>query len=153
MRWDEFRRFTEIQPTVKNHPLINLEQKRITITQEIYKKRGTNQNRGRVYNNVHQTFIDWLNYFIDNDSILTCRKQKEHEVRSTVYTGTQLNLLRHTAITYHALLFKDTLQTAYIAGNSQEIISKHYLNMNLPVINCEKLYNLTPQKAKEEGIL
>ena len=37
------------------------------------------------------------------------------------------NLLRHTAITYHCLAFKNPLQTAYIAGNSVSIIQNHYL--------------------------
>ena len=63
------------------------------------------------------------------------------------------NLLRHTAITYHCLAFKNPLQTAFIAGNSAEIISNHYLNMNISEGEALKFYELTPQVAKTLGII
>jgi hypothetical protein len=45
------------------------------------------------------------------------------------------------------------LRTSYIAGNSVNIISNHYLNMNISKADAEAFYELTPTKAKELGIL
>jgi len=63
------------------------------------------------------------------------------------------NILRHTAITFHALRFSDPLRTSYVAGNSVGIVTNHYLNMTIPKGDAEAFYDLTPIKAKELGIL
>jgi len=63
------------------------------------------------------------------------------------------NVIRHTAITYNTLKFRDALKTAYAAGNSVNVIQNHYLNMNVDEDDVRKLYELTPTRAKELGIL
>ena len=56
MRTEEMKRFTEIHPSVKDHPLISLEAKRISITNQIFKKRSDTNHRGRFYNEIQPAF-------------------------------------------------------------------------------------------------
>jgi hypothetical protein len=154
LRYDEMIRFAEIHSKVKDHPLISLESHRIVFNAQVYKKRSRNEHRGRFYNNVHPTFMAWLKKFADEDASIAFGEWKERSTRRTVKDkGADRNLLRHTAITYHCIAFKNPLQTAYIAGNSVGIIQNHYLNMNVPEADALKLYELTPNKAKELGII
>ena len=153
-RYFEMERFCEIHDKVTDHPLINLEAKRITFSQEVYKKRSRNEHRGRFYNNLHPTFLLWLNYFKENNLSISCNTKIARKIRRRVKGKEKdTNLLRHTAITYHCLAFKNPLQTAFIAGNSAEIISNHYLNMNISEGEALKFYELTPQVAKTLGII
>jgi len=152
MRTEEMKRFIAIHPTVNSHPLISLEAKRISITNQIFKKRSDTNHRGRFYNHIHPTFMAWLEYFQLHQLSLNCGEDRYHALRQAVSTDKR-NTLRHTAITYHCLAFKNPMQTAYIAGNSVGIIQNHYLNMNVPESDALKLYELTPTKASQLGIL
>ena len=153
-RFDEMFRLIEIQAKIKNHPLISLEHERITFNAEVYKKRSRGEHRGRFYNKVHPTFIAWLKKFSDEDASLNISEWMERAIRRTIkQDGDDRNLLRHTAITYHCIAFRNPLQTAYIAGNSVSIIQNHYLNMNVPEEDALKLYQLTPDVAKSLGIV
>ena len=153
-RFDEMFRLIEIQAKIKNHPLISLEHERITFNAEVYKKRSRGEHRGRFYNKVHPTFIAWLKKFSDEDASLNISEWMERAIRRTIkQDGDDRNLLRHTAITYHCIAFRNPLQTAYIAGNSVSIIQNHYLNMNIPEEDALKLYQLTPDVAKSLGIV
>lgn len=151
LRYDEMIRFTSIHPTVKGHPLISLEAQRITFNAQVYKKRSRGEHRGRFYNNLHPTFLAWLNKFANEGLEIRASDWTERAVRRSIKDDR--NLLRHTAITYHCLAFKNPLQTAYIAGNSVGIIQNHYLNMNVPEADALKLYQLTPAEAEKLGIL
>ena len=154
LRYFEMIRFTEIHRKVNGHPFINLEQKRITFGPEIFKKRSRNEHRGRFYANVHPTFMAWLNHFAESDQSIWCSVKLERKIRQKVEgRETDRNLLRHTAITYHCLAFRNPLQTAFIAGNSAGVIQNHYLNMNVPEADALKLYELTPDRARALGIL
>ena len=64
-----------------------------------------------------------------------------------------LNILRHSAITYHLLNFKESILTSKIGGTSLGMIERHYLSKNIPTVDSEKLYSLTPSKAKELAII
>jgi hypothetical protein len=154
LRSEEMVRFTEIHPKVKDHPLISLEAQRIVFNPQVYKKRSRNEHRGRFYNSIHPTFMAWLKKFHDEDASLEMTEDRERGVRTSISGKESFrNLLRHTAITYHCIAFRNPLQTAYIAGNSVGIIQNHYLNMNVPEADALKLYELTPNKAKELGII
>ena len=154
LRYDEMIRFTEIHRKVVGHPLISLEAQRIVFNNQVYKKRSRNEHRGRFYNNVHPTFMAWLNHFAATDQSLWCSTWMEREIRRKIPAKyADRNLLRHTAITHHCLAFKNPLQTAFIAGNSVSIIQNHYLNMNVPEAEAQQLYALTPEKAQQLGIL
>ncbi len=78
MRTEEMKRFIGIHPTVKGHPLISLEAKRISITNVIFKKRSDTNHRGRFYNNVHPTFMAWLEYFKEHNVSLNCGEDRIH---------------------------------------------------------------------------
>jgi len=153
-RFDEMFRMIEIQDKIKNHPLISIENERITFNAQVYKKRSRGEHRGRFYNKVHPTFLSWLKKFSDEDASLNISEWMERAIRRTIkQEGNDRNLLRHTAITYHCIAFRNPLQTAYIAGNSVGIIQNHYLNMNIPEEDALKLYQLTPEVAKHLGIV
>lgn len=154
VRTEEMIRFVAIHPTVNGHPLINLEAQRISITNQIFKKRSHNQHRGRFYNQLHPTFLKWLEYFAKQECSLDCSPEMAFEVKQMAGRPVaERNVLRHTAITYHCLLTRDPVKTAYVAGNSFGIIQNHYLNMNVPNEDVAKLYDLTPNRARELGIL
>jgi hypothetical protein len=96
----------------------------------------------------------WLNHFAESDQSIWCSVKLERKIRQKVEgRETDRNLLRHTAITYHCLAFRNPLQTAFIAGNSAGVIQNHYLNMNVPEADALKLYELTPERARALGIL
>ena len=154
MRTEEMKRFTEIHPTITGHPLISIASKRISITNQIFKKRSDNNHRGRFFNEVHPTFLAWLEHFNFTGESLHCTDETAQKIKVSLGIPVETrNLLRHTAITYHCIAFKNPLQTAYVAGNSVGIIQNHYLNMNVPESDALKLYELTPEKAKQLGIL
>jgi integrase len=156
MRTHEYRRFIELGgQTVGTNRFIDVESGRITINNFVYRKRGQSENRGRYYNELPSAFKEWLEYFKAEGTSLwvkpkvvtkMLKKSKNPKDRSH-------NILRHTAITFHALRFSDPLRTSYIAGNSVGIVTNHYLNMNIPKTDAESFYDLTPIKAKELGIL
>lgn len=154
MRTEEMKRFTDIHPTVSGHPLISLEAKRISITNQIFKKRSDTNHRGRFFNDLHPTFLAWLEHFATSEESIECNDEIAQKIKVSIGIPIEArNLLRHTAITYHCLAFKNPLHTAFVAGNSVGIIQNHYLNMNVPESDALKLYEFTPEKAKELGIL
>jgi hypothetical protein len=156
MRTHEYRRFIELGgETVGTNRFIDVENGRITINNFVYRKRGQSENRGRYYSELPEAFRQWLEYFKTEGTSLwvklkvvtkMLKKSKNPKDRSH-------NILRHTAITFHALRFSDPLRTSYVAGNSVGIVTNHYLNMNIPKSDAESFYDLTPIKAKELGIL
>ena len=156
MRTHEYRRFIELGgQTVGTNRFIDLENGRITINNFVYRKRGQSENRGRYYNELPSAFKEWLEYFKAEDINLWIKPKTVTKMlkKSKNPKDRSHNILRHTAITFHALKFSDPLRTSYIAGNSVGIITNHYLNMNVPKSDAESFYDLTPSKAKELGIL
>jgi hypothetical protein len=156
MRTHEYRRFMELGgQTVETNRFIDLENGRITINNFVYRKRGQSENRGRYYNELPSAFKEWLEYFKAEDINLSIKPKTVTKMlkKSKNPKDRSHNILRHTAITFHALKFSDPLRTSYIAGNSVGIITNHYLNMNVPKADAESFYDLTPSKAKELGIL
>ena len=153
MRTEEMKRFAEIGgDDVKTNKFINLKEKRITINNQVYKKRGRAELRGRHYNNIPDVFAEWIEYLGESGIKINCSRRQDHYTRKEAgRKGT--NIVRHTAITYHTMNFRDPLVTAYSAGNSVNVIQNHYLNMNIDEDDVRKLYELTPSKAKELGIL
>jgi integrase len=156
MRTHEYRRFIELGgETVGTNRFIDVESGRITINNFVYRKRGQSENRGRYYNELPSAFKEWLEYFKAEDIILSIKPKTVTKMlkKSKNPKDRSHNVLRHTAITFHALRFSDPLRTSYIAGNSVGIVTNHYLNMNIPKTDAESFYDLTPIKAKELGIL
>lgn len=156
MRTHEYRRFIELGgQTVGTNRFIDLENGRITINNFVYRKRGQSENRGRYYNELPSAFRQWLEYFKVEDISLSIKPKVVTKMmkKSKNPKDRSHNILRHTAITFHALKFSDPLRTSYIAGNSVGIITNHYLNMNVPKSDAESFYDFTPTKAKELGIL
>ena len=155
MRTKEMSRFTELGGSqVADNKFINLNEKRITINNLVYKKRGRAELRGRHYNDIPGVFVKWIKYLRDNEIPLGCSLRHEKLTRGVVKRLNKVkNVIRHTAITYNTLKFRDALKTAYAAGNSVNVIQNHYLNMNVDEDDVRKLYELTPTKAKELGIL
>ena len=153
MRREEHLRFVEIGGNkVEENNYINLDERRITINNQVYKKRSSYENRGRHYNEIEDTFMEWLHYLKDNNIPISATKRDEQLIRNLV-KGKKRNILRHTAITYHTLKFRDPMRTAYVAGNSVEMIQRHYLNMNVPKDDIKRFFELTPTKAKKIGII
>ena len=153
MRREEHLRFVEIGGNkVEQNNYINLDERRITINNQVYKKRSSYENRGRHYNEIEDAFMEWLHYLKDNNIPISATKRDEQLIRNLV-KGKKRNILRHTAITYHTLKFRDPMRTAYVAGNSVEMIQRHYLNMNVPKDDIKRFFELTPTKAKEIGII
>ncbi len=156
MRTHEYRRFIELGgQTVGTNRFIDVESGRITINNFVYRKRGQSENRGRYYNELPSAFKEWLEYFQAEGTSLWVKPKVVTKMlkKSKNPRDRSHNILRHTAITFHALRFSDPLRTSYIAGNSVGIVTNHYLNMNIPKTDAESFYDLTPIKAKELGIL
>jgi len=156
MRTHEYRRFIELGgQTVGTNRFIDVESGRITINNFVYRKRGQSENRGRYYNELPSAFKEWLEYFKAEGTSLWVKPKVVTKMlkKSKNPRDRSHNILRHTAITFHALRFSDPLRTSYIAGNSVGIVTNHYLNMNIPKTDAESFYDLTPIKAKELGIL
>jgi integrase len=156
MRTHEYRRFIELGgQTVGTNRFIDLDNGRITINNFVYRKRGQSENRGRYYNELPSAFRQWLDYFKAENISLWIKPKAVTKMlkKSRNPKDRSHNILRHTAITFHALKFSDPLRTSYIAGNSVGIITNHYLNMNVPKADAESFYDFTPTKAKELGIL
>jgi hypothetical protein len=51
------------------------------------------------------------------------------------------------------IMTNDGREPAILNPHSVGIIQNHYLNMNVPEADALKLYELTPEKAKELGII
>ena len=153
MRTEEMRRFAKLGgDDVRENKFINLRENRITINNQVYKKRGRAELRGRHYNNIPKVFAEWIKYLGENEIGIGCSRRQDHFTRKAV-GNVERNVVRHTAITFHTMMYRDPLVTAYSAGNSVNVIQNHYLNMNIDEDDVRKLYELTPAKAKELGIL
>ena len=148
MRTHEYRRFIELGgQTVGTNRFIDLENVRITVNNFVYRKRGQSENRGRYYNELPSAFRQWLEYFKAEDINLSIKPKVVTKMlkKSKNPKDRSHNILRHSAITFHALKFSDPLRTSYIAGNSVGIITNHYLNMNVPKSDAESFYDPAPR--------
>ena len=156
MRKEEYCRIVELGGSdIKNNKYIDFERKRIILSGDIYRKKGRNNRYGigRIITPICDTFFEWLNWLAENNIPLHFPKGRflEIELRE-VCKDEQLkgfNILRHTAITYHLLNFKESVLTSKIAGTSFGMIENHYLSKNIPTSEAESFYQLTPSKAKE----
>ena len=157
MRTEEYARFIKLGngDTVATNRFIDLDNNRITINNFVYRKRNASESRGRYYNQINNTFKEWLEYLKTNNIKIWSNPKliKRLTRESKIQNVRNHNILRHTAITFHAIRFSDPLRTSYIAGNSVNIISNHYLNMNIGKGDAESFYDLTPNRAKELGII
>ena len=114
-------------------------------------------NNSFLINGLNETFKQWLDWMMKN-KIHLCfpyGRWPEMELRELCKEKNinGQNILRHTAITYHLLNFKETILTSKIAGTSLAMIERHYLSKNIPTLDSERLYSLTPSKAKELSII
>lgn len=160
MRKEEFVRMVTLGgEDITTNRYIDLEGRKLILTPDVYKKRGsmTGATKGRVYDDLPEVFMMWLKWMIENKVRLSYPKGRhvEHEINTLCKRDgiDRHNILRHTGITFHLLNFKQTVRTTKIAGTSLAIIEQHYLNMNIPTIDAEKFYKLTPTRAEEMGIL
>ena len=62
--------------------------------------------------------------------------------------GLSHDVLRHTFISMHVAKYRSMGDTALQAGNSEEIIRKHYLDVKSPA-EAEAFFNIMPSKAAE----
>ena len=138
---------------------IDLERRRLRLTPDIYKKKGS-VNRfgsGRMVEPISDTFWSWIQWMIENSIPLSTplAKYGEYELKKVKeqegLKGT--NVLRHTAITYHILKFKNLGLTSRMAGTSLNMIQNHYLAKNIPTIYGEQFYELDVKKAAELNII
>ena len=76
------KRFAEIGgDDVKTNKFINLKEKRITINNQVYKKRGRAELRGRHYNNIPDVFAEWIEYLGENGIKINCSRRQDHYTR------------------------------------------------------------------------
>jgi len=149
IRTEEYDRFIELSGDLKNNRYINIEGSNIHLNSYVYQKRNQRENRGRNVP-IHPTFKKWILYFNKNNiSIKTSRKKIEKALDEYDHR----NIMRDTSITFHLKCFQNIEETATLAGNSDAIIRKNYFNVNIPKIDAEKIYNLTPQKCKKSKII
>ena len=160
MRSTEFQRLIEYGGTdISKNKFFDFERDRIILTTQIYRKKGNvnNLSYGRQITPLNETFKQWLDWMMKN-KIHLCfpyGRWPEMELRELCKEKNinGQNILRHTAITYHLLNFKETILTSKIAGTSLAMIERHYLSKNIPTLDSERLYSLTPSKAKELSII
>lgn len=167
MRSSEFQRLVDIGGSdISKNKFFDYERDRIILSTEIYRKKGS-INRfgvGRQITPLNETFKEWMNWIIEYKIPLNFPNGrygelelrevcKDKKMDSSGRTIKGLNVLRHTAITYHLLNFKESILTSKIAGTSLGMIERHYLSKNIPTLDSEKLYSLTPTKAKELAII
>ena len=160
LRKEEFIRLLTIGGgSVDKNKFIDLERGRLLITPEIYKKKGamSGSSAGRKYDPLPDVFMEWLNWMVKNDIKLTFPRghYTELEVRQVCkeLDLKSFNIMRHTAITFHLLNFKQPNHTAKIAGTSLRCMEDHYVNKNMSVLEGEKFYQLNPTKAKEMSLI
>ncbi|MCG3147247.1 MAG: Tyrosine recombinase XerC [Verrucomicrobiae bacterium] len=105
---------------------INLPERTITIRGKTAKKRS------RRVVSINDTCAAWLALCAQpKGAIVTVAKQTLDQRIQNLATKAGLsawkhNGLRHTFVTYHAAAHKDLPRTAYEAGNSVEVIKRHY---------------------------
>jgi hypothetical protein len=109
----------ELEKLADNSELVDLENKVIRITAAISKTRKPRQVR------IRPNLLLWLRKYSgeilpgnDRNEISAIRKKFElsHDV------------LRHSFISYHAMMFGSFVETAIESGNSEQIIRDHYFN-------------------------
>ena len=152
LRTDEMGRLLAKGVTVQKIDFINTRDGVIQLPPDVSAQKGKSRNKPRALA-IHPTFRVWLRRFSQDKLSLACYHQDEAKVRAAVRGKTGGNLLRHTAITMRLKATGDIVTTAREAGNTPAMITGHYLNLNVDKADADKLYALTPDKAKELGIL
>lgn len=141
------------------NPYIDWERRRIIMTPDIYKKRGsmTGNAAGRIFEPICDTFWEWLLWMKDMRIRLSVPNARhgEQELKNICKEEklTGKNILRHTAVTYHLLKFKNIANTSACAGTSLGMIQKHYWGQNTPTSDAENFYQFTPQKAMDMNVI
>lgn len=160
VRREEFVRLIEIGgKDILTNKFIDLERRRIILTTEIYRKKGSvnNNGSGRIFSPICDTFFSWIEWMVKNKIELKypMGRLEEYELKKVCekYKLKKRNILRHTAITYHILNFKDTMLSCKNAGTSLRIIESHYLCKNIPTAEGESFYELNVEKAIELNII
>lgn len=154
MRREEMARFLSHGDLVQNNDLINTRDGSIRIPPDVAAQKGKAKNKGRVLNPVHPTFNAWLRYFSQNKLSLAVDQNDADQVTNCIRSKADAkNIVRHTACTMRLKSTGDIVTTAREAGNTPKMITDHYLALHVTKDEAHKFYELTPDKAKELGIL
>ena len=124
---------------------IDLDQKVVMITKKIAKTRSTRSVE------LSENALAWLRPFAaDRQPIKITRRAFEAVRRHAQLADWQSDVLRHTAISNHLAAHKDAAATALWAGNSVEIIHRHYKYL-LTEAQAVEFWAIMPEggKAKE----
>ena len=159
-RKEEFIRIVNLGGTdITQNKYLDLERGKIILTPDVYKKKSSSLSggRGRVHSPLNTSFMEWLNWMVENNIRLTYPRGRYLEIELGKICKEEglrkHNILRHTAITFHLLKNKQSQLTSKIAGTSLFMIETHYLNKNISTSEAEKFYELNPAKAIELGII
>lgn len=128
----------------------------ITFTKEMVKTKKEQLKGGRRVP-IDATLQEWLTYFKKKKIPLWFRPKRDVKVREAITEKIGdgfANIVRHTAITFHAKRYRNTDKTAQLAGHTILMLWDRYYNYDgVTETEARKLYQLSPQVARKLGIL
>ena len=128
----------------------------INFTSDMVKTRKEKRKGGRMVS-IDKILKLWIAYFKKHKMPLKFNAVKETRLKKVIpqiQGRKSSNLLRHTAITFHAKHYGNSDSTAMLAGHTVEMLwNRYYAYKFVSIDEAGKLYELTPEKALKEKII
>ncbi len=128
----------------------------IRFTREMVKTKKEQLKGGRKVP-IDPTLREWLDYFKKKKIPLWFTPKRDLRVRESVPEKTGegfANVLRHTSVTFHAKRYRNTDQTAQLAGHTILMLwDRYYSYDGVTEAEARKLYRLSPTQARRLGII
>lgn len=112
---------------------------------------GTSKTRSRRTVSIPENCIQWLlPHAVSRPSLRITRKPFQKIRDRAGLSLWQPDICRHTGISYHLAKDNDDKETAIWAGNSQDIIHKHYKALIQNKNDITEFYAITPDDNEEK---
>jgi integrase len=129
---------------------VKLSERSIVVGAKVAKKRGQ-----RVVD-INDTLASWLVPNIRSSGPVTPRGYRLlprlEKLAKAVKVVWKKNGLRHSFCSYHLAMFGDSIQTAYQAGNSADMIHRHYKAL-VTKADAERFWALRPEVAEDGKVV
>ena len=143
--------FTGIRPDGELKKLATLEKKLINLkTRTLHIPAAVSKTKQARQVTISDNLMTWLEAYKDFPIVPTNYNKLNRAYRAEVDFGRDET--RHTFISYHVALHRSVGDAALLAGNSETMVKKHYLNLR-PAEEGEQFFSIIPDMENMQAII